>query len=128
MWVSPSAQSPSVLDGHHSCNSSHCHERPPGLAWFGRVWPLLTSQAPRSQLQPQLTFPTTPLRTRSARLPSPLEWLNWRSELFLPVRPPSLGEEGGRGRGHGWEVGKRAHRPSVVVSWLRAAVAEWLQL
>lgn len=98
------------------------------VAWPGLAWPLLTSQQPRSQLQPQLTFPTTPLRTRSALLPSSPEPLNLRSELFLPVRPPSLGEEGGRGRGHGWEVGKRAHRPSVVVSWLRAVVAEWLQL
>lgn len=97
-------------------------------AWPGSTRSLLTSQARRSQLQTQLTFPTTPLRTRSARLPSSLEPWNLRSELFLPVRPPSLGEEGGRGRGHGWEVGKRARRPSVVVSWLRAAVVEWLQL
>lgn len=99
------------------------------VAWPALAGPLLTSQAPRSQLQPQLSFQTTPLRTRSARLPRSLEPRNLRSEIFLPVRPPSLGEEGGRGRGHGWEVGKRAHRLSVVVSWLRAAVAaEWLQL
>lgn len=49
---------------------------------------------------------------------------NVRSELFLPVRPPSFGEEGERGRGKEWEVGERAHRPSVVVSWLRAAVVK----
>lgn len=47
-----------------------------------------------------------------------------RSALFLPVRPPSFGEAGGGGEaGKGWEVGERARRPSVVVSWLRAAVA-----
>lgn len=128
--MSPSARaqtSTSVLDGHHSSNSSHRRERPRRPAWRGLA-SLLTSQAPRSQFQPQLTFPTTPLRTRRARLPTPLEPLNLSSELFLPVRPPSLGEEGGRGRGHGWEVGRRARRPSVVVSWLRGAVAEWLQL
>lgn len=76
--------------------------------------------------------PITPLRTRGARLPRPgsrpgsssPERLNVRSALFLPARPPSFGEEGERGRGKEWEVGERARRPSVVVSWLRAAVVK----
>lgn len=80
--------------------------------------------------------PTTPLRMRGALLPRPgsrsvsfpLLWRSVRVALFLPVRPPSFGEEDGRGRGKRGEVGERARRPSAVVSWLRAAVAASLQL
>lgn len=101
-------------------------------------WPGLTSphrgRASNSSLR--APSPTTPLRMRGARLPRPgsrsvsfpLQWRSVRLALFLPVRPPSFGEEDGRGRGKRWEVGERARRPSAVVSWLRAAVAASLQL
>lgn len=93
--------------------------------------PHLTGAAPPTPASAHLP-PTTPLRTRGVRLLHSgsrsstclLSQPNVRSALFLPVRPPSFGEEDGRGRGKGWEVGERARRQSVVVSWLRAAVAE----
>lgn len=72
---------------------------------------------------------TAPLRTRSAGRSRP----GSRSEAgplerafgaFLPVRPPSFGEGRREGAGRRVGVGERARRPSVVVSWLRAAVAK----
>lgn len=100
------------------------------------AWPHLTSQGPRLQLQPRRTFPDhtsaharrpppTP-RLAFALFPSPVA--GRRLAPFFLVRPPSFGEEDGRGRGKRWEVGERARRPSAVVSWLRAAVAASLQL
>lgn len=122
--------STSVLDGLHS-NISHRRQRPLGMACPGQASPHLTGAAPPTPAAAHLP-PTTPLRTRGARLlrpgsrpgSSPLKRPNVSSALFLPVRPPSFGEEGERGRGKEWEVGERARRPSVVVSWLRAALAE----
>lgn len=134
--------STSVLDGHQS-SISYRRQRPPGLAWPGLASPRLASlrftsphrcRASNTSLGSPSSDHTSAhaRRTRGVHLPRSgsrsgiclLCRPNARSALFLPVRPPSFGEEDGRGRGKGWEVDERARRQSVVVSWLRAAVAE----
>lgn len=109
------------------------HQPPPATPyWPGLAWPHLTSQAPRLQLLPQLTFPRPHLCARAVHAsPTPRIafgfFLSQAAERAFSAFPPSAATvvwEGRRGRGKEWEVGERARRSSVVVSWLRAAVVE----
>lgn len=98
----------------------------PGLVWPGLASPHLTGAALPTPASAHLPDHTSAHAQRPPPQPSGVAELAFRA--FPPCAATVVRGGGRRGRGHGWEVGKRAQRPSVVVSWLRAAVAEWLQL
>lgn len=111
------------------------------LVWASRTCPRLTSphltfRAPRLHLQSlSVTFQRYTSAQAHAHTPSP-RGPSAGSGMALVGRAGCfcsqcghrrLGEGDRRGRGKGWEW-VSARRPSVVVSWLRAAVAESQQL